>query len=231
MDWLIALLFESCFIQFCKMGHCSKITLVSKMLSLESSIILIVTPVHLDSTGSQFRSRIHFKIGLITYKALHFGQSTSLKNLISVHTSPLNLRSTTSLKLKHGPIAKSFGSRAFSYFAPEVRNKLPTIVCKALSISVFRKHLKLTILYIPHSTAVSLAASSGLDPLYTWTAIFEHSLDLYDAFELVLSNKSVSKIFHSFIQIYYTYFYIYSFQCELLLDLHGVMIQLSYTIG
>ena len=102
---------------------------------------------------------------------MHFDQPTSLKNLISVHTSPLNLRSTTFSKLKHGPMAKSFCSHAFSYFAPEVWNKLPTIVCHAPSILVFRNISKLTILYIPHSTTVSLAVSSGLDPFLTWTVI------------------------------------------------------------
>ena len=51
-------------------------------------------------------------------------------------------------------MAKSFGSHAFSYFAPEVWNKLPTIVSHAPSISVFCKHLKTH--YFTHPPNVAL---------------------------------------------------------------------------
>ena len=91
-------------------------------------------------------------------------QPTSRKNLISVRTLPFNLCSTTSLKLKHGP----FGSHAFSYYAHEVWNKLPTIVQHAPSILVF---LKTHYFRHPHRTTVSLAVSSGLYPFLTWNAI------------------------------------------------------------
>ena len=88
------------------------------------------------------RSRIHFKVGLIVYKTLKFGQPTSLKNLISVRNLQINLRSTSSTQLNPGPKPKSFGTRAFSYFAPMVWNQLPSHIRHAPSVSTFRKCLK-----------------------------------------------------------------------------------------
>ena len=71
-------------------------------------------------------------------------------------------------------MVKSFGSHALSYFALEVWNKLPTIVSHTPSILVFHKHLKSH--YFTHLLSL---------------------LDLSGTFELVLSNKSMSKMFHN----------------------------------
>ena len=124
---------------------------VQKLQQVQNALARVVTNSSCYTSASQLleqlhwlpvRSRINFKVGLIVYKALHFEQPTSLKNLISVFSSPFNLRSTSSLKLNHGPNFKSFGSRAFSSFAPKVWNKLPALVRQAPSISIFRKKLK-----------------------------------------------------------------------------------------
>ena len=127
-----------------RIDHCNSLLysvpkLHIQKLCVQNALARVVTNTSASQLLEQLhwlpvRSRVHFKIGLIVYKALHFEQPTSLKNLISVSSSPFNLRSTSSFKLNFG--------RAFSSFAPKVWNKLPALVRQAPSISVFRKKLK-----------------------------------------------------------------------------------------
>ena len=91
---------------------------VQKLQHIQNALARVVTNSSCYTSVSQLleqlhwlpvHSRINFKVGLIVYKAIYFEQPTSLKNLISVFCS-----------LNHGPNFKSFGSRAFSSFAPKV---------------------------------------------------------------------------------------------------------------
>ena len=65
---------------------------IDKLQCVQNALARIITNSSRYTSASRLleqlhwlpvRSHIHFKIGLITYKALHFDQPTSLKNLIS----------------------------------------------------------------------------------------------------------------------------------------------------
>ena len=88
------------------------------------------------------RSRIQFKINLITFKTLHFNKPASLSKLLSTRNLPINLRSNNAITLNPGPISKSFGTRAFAVYAPKLWNDLPIHVRNANTTLSFRKALK-----------------------------------------------------------------------------------------
>ena len=96
------------------------------------------------------RYRVHFKIGLITYKILNQGQPVYLRELIHPYTSFRNTRrSTPKLKFLHTPtfdrrVHKSIKhfSNSFSHYAPVLWNSLPFQIRNSPSVASFRKHLK-----------------------------------------------------------------------------------------
>ena len=94
--------------------------------------------------------RVHFKIGLITYKILNQGQPVSLSELIHPYTSSRNTRqSTPELKFLHTPtfvrkIHKSVKlfSNSFSHYAPVLWNSFRFHISNSSSVASFKKHLK-----------------------------------------------------------------------------------------
>lgn len=93
------------------------------------------------------KARVEFKICLITYKALKFGQPSYIKELLtfSSYGSTLGLRSGDDPYRLHEPRAvgeRGFASRSFSYTAPRLYNRLPVTVKQAESLSAFKSHLK-----------------------------------------------------------------------------------------
>ena len=82
----------------------------------------------------------HFKIGLTVYKAINLKQPPSFSKHLTLRTIPNNLRSTNTTILNYDRFAKSFGTRAFSTYAPRLWNSLPATVRQATS--AFRKLLK-----------------------------------------------------------------------------------------
>ena len=88
------------------------------------------------------RSRIQFKINLITFKTIHFNKPSSLSKLLSTRNLPINLRSNNAITLNPGPFSKSFGTQAFAVYAPKLWNDLPIHVRNANTTLSFRKSLK-----------------------------------------------------------------------------------------
>jgi len=88
------------------------------------------------------RSRIQFKISVLTYKALKFGNPPSLAKHLIIRDVSHNLRSTSAITLMPGPICRGKGNLAFSSSAPKVWNLLPAHVRNATSVNTFRKSLK-----------------------------------------------------------------------------------------
>ena len=95
------------------------------------------------------RYRVHFKIGLITYKILNQGQPVYLRELIHLNTSSRNTRRRTpKLKFLQTPtfdhrVHKSVKhSNSFSHYAPVLWNYFPFLVRNSPSVASFRKHLK-----------------------------------------------------------------------------------------
>jgi hypothetical protein len=89
------------------------------------------------------RSRIHFKLALITYKALSSSEPTYLASLLHPYTSGHSgLRSGDQNLLHKPPNNTNFGSRAFRHAAPLVWNAIPLQVRSSSSISSFKRNLK-----------------------------------------------------------------------------------------
>ena len=86
--------------------------------------------------------RVHIKICLQTYKALHEEQPVYLRSLIAISLPSRSLRSNRASTLSIPRIKTNTGARAFSSCAPSLWNNLPLSVHSATSVATFRKHLK-----------------------------------------------------------------------------------------
>ena len=93
------------------------------------------------------KARIEFKICLIVFKALKFGQPKYIVDLLSSSTTndgPF-LRRGNDPHYLHEPRAvneRAFADRSFSYVAPRLYNRLPLIVKQQTSLVSFKSHLK-----------------------------------------------------------------------------------------
>ena len=90
------------------------------------------------------QQRIHVKILLITYKALHNLAPSYLTDLLQRHSPTRRLRSADHNLLT--PISKSkrctLGDRAFAIAAPTLWNSLPLIIRNSDSLPSFKTQLK-----------------------------------------------------------------------------------------
>ena len=106
-----------------------------------------ITPVLYDLRWLPIKSRIDFKILLITYKALNNQAPTYIKELLSIKkTTSYNLRSYSDPCLLERPrlkTLKTLGDRSFSLAAPTLWNAaLPKTIRTASSTATFKKLLK-----------------------------------------------------------------------------------------
>ena len=86
--------------------------------------------------------RVHFKICLLTYKALHEEQPVYLRSLIAISLPSRLLRSNRGITLSIPRTKTNTGARAFSSCAPSLWNNLPLSVRSATSVATFRRRLK-----------------------------------------------------------------------------------------
>ena len=86
--------------------------------------------------------RVHFKICLVTYKALHEDQPVYLRSLIAISLPSRSLRPNRGITLSTPRIKTNTGARAFSSCAPSLWNNLPLSVRSATSVATFRRRLK-----------------------------------------------------------------------------------------
>ena len=102
-----------------------------------------ISPILRDLHWLTVKDRIHFKILLLTYKAVHGHAPAYIRNLISF-TTLKSLRSASQLALKPGPRSKtsSYGDRAFAVAAPKLWNNIPYNIRSAASIGQFKTQLK-----------------------------------------------------------------------------------------
>ena len=82
--------------------------------------------------------RVHFKIWLLTYKALHEEQPVYLRSLIATSLPSRSLRSNREITLSVPRIRTNTVTRAFSSCDPSLWNNLPLSVHSA----TFRRRLK-----------------------------------------------------------------------------------------
>ena len=103
-----------------------------------------VSTMHLPSTlhWLPVRSRIDFKIAVLTYKLLSTGQPSCLACKITPCVSGRRLRSSESGTLTVPRIKTAIGSRAFRSAAPSVWNLILVDIRTAPSLESFRVKLK-----------------------------------------------------------------------------------------
>ena len=102
-----------------------------------------ITPVLKNLHWLPIKSRITFKILLLTYKILN-GQSPSyLTSLISSYKPVRSLRSSDHLLLRvPNVMTATYGQRTFSYCAPKLWNSLPKSLKESETVTIFKKKLK-----------------------------------------------------------------------------------------
>ena len=86
--------------------------------------------------------KVHFKICLLTYKALREEQPVYLRSLIATSLPSGSLRSSRGITLSVPRIKTNTGARAFSSCAPSLWNNLPLSVRSANLVATFRRRLK-----------------------------------------------------------------------------------------
>lgn len=89
--------------------------------------------------------RIDFKLGLLTYRALHGMAPDYIADFCrptSAAESGLRLRSATNYDLRIRRTPTKFGDRAFSVAGPRMWNKLPIDIRSAESLNSFKRKLK-----------------------------------------------------------------------------------------
>ncbi|XP_032375874.1 uncharacterized protein LOC116692015 [Etheostoma spectabile] len=102
-----------------------------------------ITPVLASLHWLPVHFRVHFKILLITFKALNGLAPSYLIQLLNRYTPSRSLRSADQLLLVvPGSKRKLRGDRAFSVCAPKLWNALPLTIRQASSIPIFKTLLK-----------------------------------------------------------------------------------------
>ncbi|KAI5086287.1 hypothetical protein C0J45_1051, partial [Silurus meridionalis] len=102
-----------------------------------------ITPVLISLHWLPIKSRIDYKILLLTYKALNGLAPQYLSELLYQYDPPRLLRSKGAGYLLVPQIMKTTaGGRSFSYKAPQLWNSLPTSVRDSDTVSVFKSRLK-----------------------------------------------------------------------------------------
>ncbi|MDF5005136.1 hypothetical protein P3575_24015, partial [Vibrio parahaemolyticus] len=102
-----------------------------------------ISPVLASLHWLPVKSRIEFKILLLTYKALNGQAPSYLRELIVPYYPTRTLRSENAGLLVVPKVSKSrSGARAFSYQAPLLWNHLPVTVREADTVSTFKTRLK-----------------------------------------------------------------------------------------
>ncbi|XP_068561742.1 LOW QUALITY PROTEIN: uncharacterized protein [Cebidichthys violaceus] len=103
-----------------------------------------ITPVLQNLHWLSIQQIIHFKILLITYKALHNLAPPYLSDLLHRHTPNRNLRSADANLFTPPTLSKhqTWGDRAFSIAAPSLWNSLPQHLRHSPSLATFKTALK-----------------------------------------------------------------------------------------
>ena len=108
-----------------------------------------ITPVLMQLHWLPVVDRVHFKVLLQVYKALHGLAPNYLVDLIQLYRPSRALRSATDGYTLQQPRTKTaWGDRAFSRLGPVLWNGLPLYIRSAPSLTSFKSRLK-TFLFEP----------------------------------------------------------------------------------
>ena len=102
-----------------------------------------ITPTLIRLHWLPVKSRITYKILLLTYKSLHSLAPQYLSDLLHPYTQSWTLRSsgTHQLSIPHTKL-QTLGDRAFCVTAPTPCNTLLAEICKLTSLETFKRDLK-----------------------------------------------------------------------------------------
>ena len=102
-----------------------------------------ITPVNISLHFLPIKARIHYKICLLTFKALNHGEPRYLAELLAQETPQRALRSACNTRLQEPIIASTaYSDRCFKYCAPRLYNALSTDLKNAPNVEIFKKKLK-----------------------------------------------------------------------------------------
>ncbi|XP_068704443.1 uncharacterized protein [Montipora foliosa] len=114
-------------------------------LILKESKFCHITPLLMTLHWLPVKYRIHFKILLLTFKAINFLAPSYICDLVTLKKpSNYNLRSNSSLVLDPPKVKTlpTLGDRSFSFAAPKLWNKLPNYIRTSATITIFKPQLK-----------------------------------------------------------------------------------------
>ena len=129
----------------CEIIKLQRVQNAAARLLTSSSKYSHITPVLKELHWLPVRFRIHFKILLLTFKALNGIALDYIKELIKVRKHVrYSLRSNSGITITHpvGKMLKSFGDRTFSVAAPTLWNALPASLRNTTSLITFKSCLK-----------------------------------------------------------------------------------------
>lgn len=102
-----------------------------------------ITPILHDLHWLPVKSRIVYKILLITFKALKGLAPSYIRELIVTKNLVRSLRSNAALQLHRQTVnTVTYGQSCFTYAGPELWNQLPPHIRNASSLTVFKRLLK-----------------------------------------------------------------------------------------
>lgn len=108
-----------------------------------------VTPLLRSLNWLPVQFRVHYKIIVLVFKALHNLAPTYLSELLSVYIPPRSLRSENlNLLVTVRTNSKRKGDRAFSRVGPILWNELPYMIRSVKSLAVFKSLLKTHLLEV-----------------------------------------------------------------------------------
>lgn len=111
-----------------------------------------ISPILVSLHWLPVKSRIDFKILLLTYKALNGLAPNYIKDLLIPYCPSRQLRSQNAALLVKPRISKStIGGRAFSYRAPLLWNSLPLYIRESDTLNTFKSRLKTFLFDVSHS--------------------------------------------------------------------------------
>ena len=104
-----------------------------------------ITPALIELHWLPMKARIIYKISLLTYKALKFGEPKYLNEYLvpfGFETSVAVRYANDRHRLFEPRTIRSSGERSFQYNAPRLYNKLPVVIKDSENINQFKKRLK-----------------------------------------------------------------------------------------
>ena len=104
-----------------------------------------ITPALYELHWLPLLARIHFKILLLAFKAIHGLAPAYISNLLVIkRKSSYNIRSNSSILLEppRGKMLATLGERAFQAAAPHLWNELPLQLRTVGSVETFKNSIK-----------------------------------------------------------------------------------------